>query len=358
MRVLAVVGSDYWEGRKIDPGWPGYEVTFDDLFVDATARGLRLQVVLFGDVTEFLTTQAERRAWVRQMAAYLERHRSAVMFVEIANESTGIGLSAPDLAELSALWEQLSSIPYAASAVYDTDDDVQRASGFSGIEKFFGTFPGLEPDLLTPHFDRDLREEGYRPSRQPWEVQFYENVPAFAFVNNEPIGPGSSVEIQTDPSTLAMDMANTFMSRGAGYTLHSNAGVRGDINFWEVTNVEPILTALRFIHTLLPANIANGENQNHHWPGHPYVDLDQIWTSNSSGQGVVRAFFSEIDGVGYAPVMGMKGQYDIEAKWAIGVEVFDVCTQQRIEVVELTQGEHHTFQVTPCRDFVHRIVRR
>lgn len=373
IRILTVVGGDYWNDRKIDPGWPGYFSSFNDLFVDArnagtdrNSQGVRLQVTIFGDVNEFVAEQDQRIDWLKQIGGYLEGHRDQVMFVEIANESTGIGLNVADLAELTEIWREISDIPVAASAVYDTDDDLRDYNGRldqteegTGIEKFFQAYRDVRVDLLTPHFDRSQREDGYRSARQPWHPCFYDFVPLCVFTNNEPIGLGSSDQSQRDPGRLAMDLVNTFMGRGAGYVMHSSAGVRGDHDFWEEPGIEPAMLAMRHAMNLLPDGAANGSHQNHHWDGHPFVYHDQIWPE-TGGDGVVRAYATEVGGVFYVAPMGMRGSYHVTAKWAMAVEVFDVVSGERVEIVNLDAGQEHWFfpLANGARDFIFRITRR
>ena len=351
IRILSMVGAQpYWRDRVINPKRKGYFTTFDQLVVDATVRGIRLQVVLFADAQVMMPSQSARRAWLYTMAAYLERHRAAVQFVEIANESGLNGVNDSDLAELTNRWQGISDIPVAPSSPADSAAQV-------GIERLFSG-QKLTADLLTPHFDRDQREEGYGPHRQPWRAQFYDGVTTPAFVNNEGIGPGSRSGSDSDPARLAMGMLNTFVSGGAGYVFHSRAGVRGDYDFWQEDNAEAIMTAFRGIIALVPRNIANGQNCNHHWGGHPYVDLNQIWP-DTGGDGVVRAFASEVDGLFYVAVMGMRNSYQVTAKWPMTVEVFDSRDATGLEVVELSAGQDHTFwQHGHLRDYVHRISQR
>jgi len=54
----------------------------------------------------------------------------------------------------------------------------------------------------------------------------------------------------------------------------------------------------------------------------------------------------------------VRESYTVEAKWAMGVEVFDVRTGERTETVELDEGQEWVFYTTPARDFIHRITRR
>jgi len=354
LRILTVVDGDYWNGKKIDPSWSDYFAQLDQLFADATARNMYLDVVLFGDTKEYLTQQQQRIDWVNQMAGYLERHRNRILFVEIANESTGIGIDDRDLAELTDTWRRASTIQVAASAPYD---DPSRAP-LTGIESFFDDYSDVEVDLLTPHLDRDIREERYRPARQPWHPQFFEHVPTHTWVNDEPIGCGSSVESECDPGRIVAAFINTFAAKGAGYTWHTSAGVRGDVNYWDQDNAEEQLLAIRNMMRLLPGNIANGQNCNHHWACHPYEDFDQVWPE-FGGSGVVRAFAIESGGQWYVMVIGMRGSYEVAAKRPMGVEVFDAVSGARIDTLELAAGQRHTFQqVGGSRDYVHRITPR
>ena len=214
----------------------------------------------------------------------------------------------------------------------------------------------LAADLLTPHFDRLQAEDGYRPHRQPWEVQFYDFVNSHAFVNNEPIGCGSTGGTDCDPARLAMGAANTFLSRGAGSLLHTRAGVRGDYPFWEELNAEAIMTALRGVMALLPETIANGVPCRHHWDCHPFVTEDEIWP-DTGGDGVVRAFASEVDGLHYVAALGIRGGYPVEARYAMTVEVFDARdASQRLGIVQLHEGQPWTFrQDDQVRDYLLRI---
>ena len=348
IRVLSMVGSlPYWENRRIDPRWPDYESVLNSLLDAASERGMRVQVVLFADADTMMPDQDDRRDWVQQMAIWLEARRSAVQFVEVANESNLNGVDDDDLRDLTVLWDGISPIPVAPSSPDGGDAEV-------GINRLFDGH-AVGADLLTPHFDRDLWEDGYRPQRQPWEVQFYET-PISAFTNNEPIGPGSSGETEIDPARLAIGLATTFISGGAGFVLHSSAGVRGLEEFGTVVTPD-IMMALRATLDLLPAGIANAERCNHHWDCHPYETHDQIWT-DTGGDGVVRAYAVNMGALSYVAVMGLQGSYTVTAKWTMGIEVFDVRTGERTETVELDEGQEWVFYATPARDFIHRITRR
>ncbi len=345
VRILSMVGSQpFWAGRVIDPTRPGYFTTLVDLIADALAAGIRLQVVLFADADDMMPRQSDRLAWVDTMAAFLELHRPAVQFVEIANESDLNGVTNADLAELTRRWEAISTIPVAPSSVGGSNDPE------TALEHLYAT-EDLCADLLTPHFQRGAREDGYRHWRQPWEVHDYDGTCTTVYVNNEP-------QRDTNAGRIAVGMANTLIAGGAGFTWHTDAGVRGRRDFAEEPNGTAVLAALTFVRDTLPATTANGEYCNHHHDCHPYEDFDQIWPE-TGGTGVVRAYSNRVGGVTSVALTGLKGQYAMVAKWDMTIEVLSLCTQRRTATVMLDAGDFRAFLPTGgCRDFIHRVTRR
>lgn len=348
VRVLSMVGSQpYWQGREIDPRWSDYPETLFHLLDVCWSRHVRVQIVLFADAQVMMPDQDDRLAWIDTMIVHLETRRHAIQFVEIANESNLNGIDDADLAALTRHWRSRSTISIAPSSP-------DGGNAEDSINRLFRE-QDITADLLTPHFDRriDTVEGPYRPVRQPWEVQFYD-MPTTVFVNNEPIGPGSSGESDTDKSRLAMAMATTYIAGGAGYVLHSAAGVRGDVPFDEAISDE-VMGALESVHALIPGDLANGRRQNHHWDGHPYLMVDQIWTE-TDGSGVVRAYASETAGEYWVGVMGLKDQLDIEARWDMQITIYRVDDGVPLDLVILKKGQRWTFrEIDSTRDFLHRV---
>lgn len=345
VRILSMVGSQpYWQGRVIDPRWSDYGETLFHLLDACWDRKLRVQVVLFADAQVMMPDQADRLAWVDTMIVRLETRRHVIQFVEIANESNLNGVNDADLAELTKRWLLRSTISIAPSSP-------DGGNAEESINRLFRE-QDITADLLTPHFDRriDTVEGAYRPIRQPWEVQFYDTSTT-VFTNNEPIGPGSSGESETDATRLAMAMATTYISGGAAYVLHSNAGVRGDQNFSDVIS-DDIMRSLEAVRDLVPGDLANGHRQNHHWSGHPYKTVDQIWPE-TDGSGVVRAYASEIDGMFWVSVMGVLDQYEIEARWDMEIVVYSLVDGVPLDLIILDKGQHWTFHENDNRDFLH-----
>jgi len=131
----------------------------------------------------------------------------------------------------------------------------------------------------------------------------------------------------------------------------------GEYDFRDEPHILPVIEALSHVMNILPKGIANGTPHNHHWEGHPYEDLDQIWMENIVPTGVVRAFASTYEGKTYVAVMGMKTSYTIKAKYPMVIEVYNVLTGRVEERVDLGEDDLHTFLPRNGRDFIHVVER-
>lgn len=138
-------------------------------------------------------------------------------------------------------------------------------------------------------------DHGCRDARQDWN--FKDGRPLVG-ADWEGPGPGSSGNVQNRPIILAMKRAIGIMCGAPIFTWHTGTGVYGDgkpsssgaprpPNFWEIENVEAIVSAIRGIVALLPAGLPNWQNANtqwvppnpvapfqphHHWEGDGSVD--------------------------------------------------------------------------------------
>ena len=356
IRALMMVGDytpdDFWKGREIDPSWENYfEATLNDLFHDLYAANMRIELVLT-DIVPAIPDQQARLGWLGQVSQFIEatpKWKTLIQHMEVMNES-GRKIDDSDLAELTMYWNDISDIPISPSS--PGPDSAEES-----IQQLFKD-QNITADLLTPHFDRDLGDERYRPQRQPWEVQFYDHVNTHAFTNNEGIGCGSSVNTECDPARLAIGMMTTFISRGAGHVFHSVAGVRGDIDFSELTNAEKIFKALRGIMSFLPEETANCTTANTHWENHPFLDYDQEWPSTGR-TGVVRAFAGRIGRDDYIPVMGVRDNYHFGAKSRMKIEIRDIYdATQILDTVELQAGQdYRIYEEEGRRDFPLKVTR-
>jgi hypothetical protein len=151
----------------------------------------------------------------------------------------------------------------------------------AAIADWHTLYSGGVADALTFHSDRDTGQQGgaWRPVRELWKLQFSGDGIPRVWINNEPIGPQSSVDSDDDPVRLAMSAAMSWLSGMAAYTLHTGAGVRGGgaadrdlgraVNLWEVPNIDATTRMLQAVRQALPATLPNWQRVNWNASEHP-----------------------------------------------------------------------------------------
>lgn len=302
VRVLALVGPEGWSDRTVTPS------DLDRLgeFTTAAYRehGLRVQWTIFGGI-DTTPTRDDRRAAVNKVCDQLAGLGAAVQYVEVANEGWQNGFPGADGAEeLRELGElvrmRLPDVQVALTAPQATTEEE--------VEKIYA---GSAATCVGLHLERDTSGTGgmWRPVRQAWEMQFAS--PDDPRKNQEPIGPESSVEEDDDPLRLTMAAVLTWLCGGAGYVLHTGAGIRGggkeDIdrgrsaNFWEVANIEQTLAGIAASRKLLPAGLPNWKrhNTNKNYPDYPFemeLSAEGGWIYVDDGE-LLRSF-AAVDGGG------------------------------------------------------------
>jgi hypothetical protein len=258
IRVLGAVGGAHWAGRETDPRWPDYERVVAGLTDLAHERfGLRTVWTVFGD-TELLPSPAARRDLIGRVADVVASRSRAVMHLEVANESYQNGFGGDDgRRELGVLTTELVrrlrvrgvTLPVASSAPRSAScDDLRDAAA------------GSSADLLTAHFTRTLAGPlgPWGPVLAPLASRACRGVDR-PVSNNEPIGPGSSVEREDDPARLVAAAAVTLVAGLPLHVFHSRAGVRGDVAFADLPNAAVTLAAFRALREGLPREVATGE---------------------------------------------------------------------------------------------------
>ena len=345
IRVLGEVGpGSGWEDRQVDPGWPDYDQVvagLTDLAYDK--YGLRVEWSIFGGIGHSQTA-ASREQLVRRMAAMARARPHKVQHFEIANEGWQTGFDGEaGIAEMRALGSIARGSGHLVALTAPTTPDYAKA-----------LYGGSAANLLTMHFDRSWNGTGreWRPVRQAWEVQFLEKTPR-CWTSNEPIGPNSSVTADDDPLRIAMSAAITWLCGGAGYVLHTGAGIRGrddyhpvggqrPPNFWQTNNIEQILSGLRTVRTLIPVGIQNWSrhNSNDRFPQYPFDT--SLLVAAIDREDLLRAY-AATDGAEFvvAPIR-VRAQVEFRARSSMHVEMFEPLTGRLLNTWDLKTGQSLT----------------
>jgi hypothetical protein len=190
----------------------------------------------------------------------------------VANEHWQNGLE--NVEELRALGSRLAA---------RTSTLVALSSPFPG--EVCELYAKSDVDLATIHYGR--AKDPWAAVRQPWawpddDVPCRDSLPVL--INNEPMGPQSSVQSDVDPARLAMAYVMTFLSGNAAYVLHTGAGVRGGgaadralgraSDLSATPDLERTLAAMSAARSYLPADLANWTRRERDDPQHPLGSTD------------------------------------------------------------------------------------
>lgn len=355
VRILGMVGADSWGDRRIDPASPGYWPAADRLLARLARHGLRAQLTLFADAQVMMPSRAARARFVDAWAAKANGQPERFILLEIANEHWQNGVA--DIAELRTLGRRLAD---------KTDVLVALSSPLAG--QACAMYAKSAADLATVHYPRDFSaDDPWRPVWQPWrwpaeyETGCRGQLPPA--VNNEPIGPESSVFEDDDPRRLVMAYVATFVSQNAAYVLHTGAGIRaggaGDrlvgrsANMWEVPQLDAALRGIAAARAYLPPDLANWRRHDVDEASHPVAEF-----APAIDAGALRGAYAASSGGRFvAVVVGVRRPFDVRATRGCTIEVrlplSDAPVAQRRvdrgEAVTLSGGE--AFVLTGvCRD--------
>lgn len=347
VRALGVVGDydnpDYWDGREIDWRWPDYAdviAGFTDLAYDQ--YGLRVEWTLIGDGQTTVPNSKDRYALVDTFVAMSQGREQKIILFEIANEAWQNGFSGSagvdELRALSAYMNQATPILVASSAPAGGD--------CAGAEQL--TTGGVA-DITSLHFDRDVGQvDGHwRPVWQPWWVWHCPTTLPVA-ANNEPIGPGASVNSEEDPEKLVAGAVASFVSGLPLHVFHSGAGVRGDQNLWEMAGAD----AFGNVAQVVPPDIASWQRYDHDDPNAPvrvYADdggsavSDALWPELSSPTaGVVQALSAVDQQELFVLLVGVLDHVVVEARSGLTFEVVSPQSGATLYSHSLAAGEQLT----------------
>jgi hypothetical protein len=313
-RVLLQVGSldpsDYWAGRVADQNWPDHQQLVARMCDIARERGIRISACIIGKGNG-MDRQSNRRPYVQRMAEVLRDYPDVVLLAQIMNEPSIEGrITASEILELEAILR--STAPNL----------ITSTGAYGDLE---GGADGLDPRswgmVGTPHLDRDQTKSEMRdrPWRQPWDWGL--SAGDHGIMNDEPIGPRSSVAGEDRALVLRSHATVSFVSRFMGSVFHADEGIRGNGDLASVPGYREFAACKRFLPGDLPNGVqvnANTNFPNRHWQ----LEDNYLRVNNGNSRGIVRAYGVQQGGFQFTVPFGPVSDYELLATRAIRVECF------------------------------------
>jgi hypothetical protein len=325
VRLLTEVA---WPGnRRIDPTQPEWsdwrELLGAALDILYDGLGLRTEITIRGKGT------ASDAIWLAQQVGDIVAADRAHKVLNIETEN-----------EYSVGGDVVGTLAAMAGELARRVPNLIALSSPGDAEEIYNESLRLGIKAMTWHSDRGDGDYKWRQVRQPYDFKDYGPL---VVSNNEPPGPASSVATNSSPLQLAMMRAVGVMCGGAGFVLHTGTGVYGDgqahptagprpANFWEIDNIDAIVSAVRGVDALLPEGVENWRVANTQWvPPNPVAPLQphHHWEGDS-GDGVNKAY-SALSADGRWVPCGVRGHVRLTPSYPLSdVTVFDPLSLQPV----------------------------
>jgi hypothetical protein len=345
VRVLAMVGGESWEDRRVDPAAPDYWAVVDRFLARLGRHRLRAHVTLFAGAQTVMPDRARRREFALRWADRAEREPGRILLLEVANEHYQNGLE--DVAELRALGELVASRTRVLVALSAPADEGHACE----------LYAGSAADVATIHYARDKGQGGWAAVRRPWTfpAAYETGCPGRlpVAINNEPIGPRSSVAADDDPLRLVLAYVTTFVSGNAAYVLHAGAGVRGGgradldrqrrADLFAVPNLAPALHGISAVRRHLPPELASWTRVAPEDDGFPFAGVPA-----AVERGDIVAAYGAVRGDGFvAVILGMARPLVLDSRRTATVSVIDPLTGVVTHSAALVPGGSLALQPRP-----------
>jgi hypothetical protein len=337
---VRILGEVDWAGETIDPNWPDYEQVLGE-FIDFAYDqcGLRVELTLVGGTGDPMDL-AQKAATVINAG-----RTQKIMNIEVANESYQRPVTLQQMVDAGRYLRQNTPNLVALSSGEGLSTYVPNSTDWR--TDYVNTYmPSDAANLGTIHMDRTFGDLGWRAERQPWDWKDFN----FPVSHNEPIGPRSSVQEETDPARLAMLRAVGLINGVGAFVLHNGSGVTGQVdpthnrpaNLWEVPGIDAVMKAVRGIDAWMPPRAGEGQHWNNGWAGDP-CNADAFWASGAD-HGVNRNYsVSTADGW-ISTEAGIDDHVVLTMSRNSRVEIFDILTGK---VNEVTLNAGDTLTLTP-----------
>ncbi|MDO8586580.1 MAG: hypothetical protein Q7T82_06025 [Armatimonadota bacterium] len=253
MRALSMVGwYTAWVGKEIAPinfynqagtyvpAWSDYWTQLVDMIdIAYDEYGIRTELTIFADA-QLMPNKTDRINHMQTILDNIASRQQKVMHLEVCNEAWQNGFPGTqgeaDLREFGA---------YLAARIPLL---VALTSNHSSLSDMENLYYGSAATLCTYHLDRDTGELGWIPVRDAWKC-YPSTLPPTS--SNEPIGPGSSVDTEEDPTRLVSAACFAWIAKLPMYVYHTDAGVFGNTRFQDKAAVSDY----RFLEQLLPPDL-------------------------------------------------------------------------------------------------------
>jgi hypothetical protein len=261
------------------------------------------------------------------------------MLLEVANEAWQNGFpgdqGVADLREFTKYLAGRTQIPVAITSNHEGS--------------FRDVYAGSAADIATWHFSRDRgKDGGWKPVYDCWDVADLPGCPPVS--SNEPIGPGSSVDAETDPIRLVMAAAFAYTAKLPMYVFHSGAGVFGRTRFQDMPGINRFGPLLR----LLPPDLANWRRNDGKAADAPFTVLaggqaNRYWPEVDAGaDGCVRNIGSRKGSRFVCVPIGIRqGGLTLEARRPTSFRVYNPPTGTPVLSATLRAGERRVLPQGP-----------
>lgn len=330
--LLEVLGGAWKDKLAIDPTAPEWADWADVVrgHLDyVRSLGMRSGITITGKGSK------TDRVWLADQAGAIvaDGREEAVIVGEMQNEFYNGGDPLDVLRKMSDAFRAraprnltaLSSCMPGQAAAREEMKSASRAAGVSSLH-----------DHTERAGEGPEGDYGWRDGRQPYNAT---GDGPLQTADWEGSGPGSSGAQLTKPLLLAMKRFVAAMCGAPVFTLHTGTGVYGDgrpssdgfprpPNFWEIANIDAIVSALRSLDVLMPPGMPNWANGNVvGYPLQPHAGWE-----GTHGEGVNKAYASIApDGRWVQAPCGVRNFVRLTASYPVAdVVVYDPLTLQPV----------------------------
>jgi hypothetical protein len=359
-RMVSMVGYyPAWNGLEIAPvsfknregkyveAWPDYCGQLRDMIDIAYDHyGLRTQITIFADA-QLIPEKPDRIDHMHRLLDKVVPGREhKIILLEVANEAWQNGFPGDEgVADLREFAQYLADRTDILVAITSNHDHPELGSP----KAFEQVYANSAADIATWHFTRDRHTDaGWKTVYHAWDFGFIPGLPPVS--SNEPIGPGSSVDSESDPIKLVMAAAFAYTAKLPMYVFHSGAGVFGKTRFEET----PAINQYKAILRLLPPDLPNWERHDAKQPEAPFTTFAGGEPNRyapelaSTNDGCVRHIGSRKDNQFVTIPIGIRSDgLTLEARRHLTFTVHHPLTGEPAQSATLEAGERITLPAGP-----------